>query len=184
MKTIIRSALAAALMTGSALAVSAAPVTQNFTAEIVSQTPTGIPNYVGVTGTGFVTFDDAAPAGNISLAPGDFGLNLDFTTGTETFNGSTTDPFLQALLTVDGSGGVTALDFTQLDDDTFTLAIEDLIAAPGIIAFSISGITLDNGMITSIDLDAEVELVPLPGALPLMLGALGIAGFAARRKSK
>lgn len=175
---------AAALVAAPAFATAA---TFNFDVEVTSVYDVfnevelaGSP-LIGTMGSGFYEFDaPGTPSSAVFLADSEFSLTVDFASGSETFTGS--QDFAGApLLSTDAVGNALDLNFIVLDEDTIFMAYSDQISAPNVIDIGITSVVVGAAGIEKVNL--EVQIIPLPGALALMLGGVSLLGFAARRKA-
>lgn len=176
------TAAALALMAPAAQAVT---ITDTFNVVVGSNNvlPGSTPGtaYVGDTGTGSVTYTSDTPFGIVDMDALSLTiLGQTFTLADELFGGAFG-------VQLDASGaGIDTLFATFLDDDTFTLPVEDNIAAAGVIDFSISSTFSVSGDLQTVTLEVqtvEVAPVPIPAALPLSMLALGAMGWVGRRRA-
>lgn len=142
-------------------------------------------------GTGTVTFDDALiVVGDEEISPND-GLTISFTIFGQTFD-ETDDAFFGdpnfpfPLLQFDNFE-IVGLTFGVAEDG---FLVSTAINQPGILGFDMFGLE-DRGdgvhvgdIFLDVDPDAALGAVPLPATLPLALGAFGLIGLMARRRSK
>lgn len=144
--------------------------------------------YLNVTGSG--TYDsgslpDPILGGNWFTPFGnEFSMTLNFPSGAETFN-SDDDVFLGfANVEYSVTEGILQVAFDVADDDLFTLAVENNIAAPNIVDFSVINVLQASGGNRAL-LEIEVQTaapIPLPATAALMLGAFGLLGAAGRKR--
>lgn len=142
-------------------------------------------------GTGSVTFDDDLIVfGDEELSPDD-GLQISFTIFGQTFD-ETDDAFF----------GDPGFPFPLLQFDNFEIVgltygvaedgflVSTAIDQPGVLGFDLFGLedrgdgVLVGDLFLDVDPDAVGAAVPLPATLPLALGAFGLIGLMARRRSK
>jgi len=168
MKSVTKTLLGAAVISFAATMASAV----TFDVEITQQndlTGGGATGFVGLTGTGDYDF------GTDTLELTILGQTFD---GTQDFLGGAFvlgDPFTNGV-TIDDN-----LFFTVLDDDFFAGAL-DQITFPNVLDFSVIGVVAGGAKMDPL-VQLEVQTVPVPAALPLVLSAFGLAAFVGRRRT-
>lgn len=198
----IRNGLCAVLLSLSATMSQAAVQTVSFEVEVIGD----LPAYVGTMGFGAITYDDAALTGvgeeamainaytadpfdpfDYDVAPGLLGFSLTLFPGTaieQTFTAADDEdyPDFPELYFYDGQ--LFGTDYLVDEHDVAILApgVHTLFAAffPGLGGEFFPAIPGgDAAYLTVVLVSADI---PVPAALPLMLGGLGWLGVAARRR--
>jgi hypothetical protein len=182
----IRNGLCAAVLCLSATASQALPVTVDFEVDLIGD----IPGYLGAPGFGTLTYEDGdviGTTGDITLTPttGFLSFSMTLFAGeayeqTFTLSDDYEYPDFPMLYFFDEE--LYGMDFVV--DGGFTP-----IAAPGVgfvlanyDCFCGGDIFLNDGPNGENYLTVVVASVPVPAALPLMLGGIGLLGVAARRR--
>jgi hypothetical protein len=184
--TKILAATAATLVsTGAAFAV---PLTFDFTTSVDSVFDLdtfSVDNtnpVFGTSGTANLSIDSADIVGGTYFATGnEFTMTHDFGSGEETFTGAD-DNFGAAFFEFNAANEIIAIFFDVADDNFTTLAVEDTIAEPTIVDFSVIGGDSASGVISIEAQVSQTNVIPLPASGFLLLG--GLAGLVATRRRK